>query len=252
MPTISLFNPKGGSGKTTTALLLATELAQLGASVAMLDGDPNPNLCRWAERRGIPTLDVAADHADSTDEAVKLMEARFGDARLVAVRCRDSVAVPDWLDALSRKYAFVIADPEGTANDWVNHAAAMSDLVIIPLRPGPMDAEQMLRAVRLVQAQSKALKREIPYRLLFTCSGHIMTRDEKLIRQHAEAKGHPIMRTALAERAAYRAMVAQQKFLSELSSTGEDPVSGLDKARSNARALIAEIVEIVGVKAAAA
>lgn len=252
MPTITLFNPKGGSGKTTTALILATELAARGASVAMLDGDPNPNLCRWAERRGLPTFDAATHPAEDTDQALGLIQERFGDARLVAVRCRDSVAVPDWLDALSRKYAFVVADPEGTANDWVNHAAAMSDLVIIPLRPGPMDAEQMLRAVRLVQAQSKALKREIPFRLLFTCSGHIMTRDEKKIREHAQEKGYPIMRTALAERAAFRAMVAQQRTLGELSPTGEDAVSGLEKARANALTLVAEIVEAVGVKAAAA
>ncbi|MDP3615260.1 MAG: ParA family protein [Rubrivivax sp.] len=251
MPTITLFNPKGGSGKTTTALILATELAARGASVAMLDGDPNPNLCRWAERRGIPSLDAGKDHADDTEEALELMGERFGDARLVAVRCRDSVAVPDWLDALSRKYAFVIADPEGTANDWVNHAAAMSDLVIIPLRPGPMDAEQMLRAVKLVQAQSKALKREIAFRLLFTCSGHIMTRDEKKIREHAQAKGYPIMQTALAERAAFRAMVAQQRTLAELTSSGDDAVSGLDKARANALTLVAETVEAVGVRAAA-
>lgn len=251
MPTITIFNPKGGSGKTTTALILATELAANGAKVAVLDGDPTLNLFSWAEGRGLPTLDTAVTPADSTEEALRLMEARFGDAPFVAVRCRDSVSVPDWLDALSRNYAFVIADPEGTANDWVNHAAAMSNLVIIPLRPAPMDAKQMLRAVKLVQAQSKALRRDIPYRLLFTCAG-LFTRDENEIRLHALAKGHQIMGTRLAERAAFRAMIAREMTLSELALLPkEEAVTGVDKARKNALELVRETIESLGLKVAA-
>lgn len=250
MATITIFNPKGGSGKSTTALILATELAASGASVAVLDGDPNPNLYNWADRRGMPTIDAAVTPADSTEEALRLMETKFGEARFAAVRCQDSIAVPDWLDALSRRFAFVVADPEGTANDWVNHAAAMSDLVIVPLRASPMDAEQMVRAVRLVRSQSKALRREIPYRLLFTCAG-LPTKDERMIREHAAGKGHPIMKTTLAERAAYRAMLSRQATLGELPTSGDEKISGLDKARKNAAELVEETILTLGIREAA-
>ncbi len=40
MPVISFANPKGGAGKTTSALLLATELAARGAAVTIIDADP--------------------------------------------------------------------------------------------------------------------------------------------------------------------------------------------------------------------
>lgn len=40
MPVISFANPKGGAGKTTTALLAATQLAEAGATVAIIDADP--------------------------------------------------------------------------------------------------------------------------------------------------------------------------------------------------------------------
>ena len=40
MPIISFANPKGGAGKTTSALILATELAAKGAQVAIIDADP--------------------------------------------------------------------------------------------------------------------------------------------------------------------------------------------------------------------
>jgi chromosome partitioning protein len=41
MPTIVFVSPKGGVGKSTAAVLLATELATHGGSVTMIDADPN-------------------------------------------------------------------------------------------------------------------------------------------------------------------------------------------------------------------
>lgn len=41
MPVITVANPKGGAGKSTAALVLATSLAQQGASVIILDCDSN-------------------------------------------------------------------------------------------------------------------------------------------------------------------------------------------------------------------
>ena len=46
-------SPKGGAGKSTCAVLLATEFARMGASVTILDCDPNKSLTRWASR-GLP------------------------------------------------------------------------------------------------------------------------------------------------------------------------------------------------------
>ena len=40
MPVIVFATPKGGAGKTTSALLLASELAARGATVAIIDADP--------------------------------------------------------------------------------------------------------------------------------------------------------------------------------------------------------------------
>ena len=47
MPVIAVSNPKGGAGKSTTTLLLATYLAQSGASVCVLDADPNQPILDW-------------------------------------------------------------------------------------------------------------------------------------------------------------------------------------------------------------
>ena len=40
MPTIVFANPKGGAGKSTAAVILATQLARRGGKVTILDADP--------------------------------------------------------------------------------------------------------------------------------------------------------------------------------------------------------------------
>ena len=240
LPIISVFNPKGGSGKSTTSLVIASELAAMGGRVAMVDGDPNTNLYRWAEKRGMPLIDTRVHATDGVREASVLLDKMFGDAKFVALKNSDVSELPNWIDACDSCYSFTILDPEGTANDWASLAVTMSDLVIVPLRPAPMDADQMLRAVKLIEAQSRALRRSIPFRLLFTCNGSIVTRDERQIRDFVASKNHPVFSTSLYERAAYRAMFSRRETLSEISGT---EVSNIGAARRNAAELVAEVIE---------
>ena len=51
MPVISFANPKGGTGKSTAALILALELAHRGGKVALVDCDPNQTTAGWAAAR---------------------------------------------------------------------------------------------------------------------------------------------------------------------------------------------------------
>ena len=51
MYVIAFANPKGGSGKTTSAILLAEQIALSGGRVTILDLDPNANILLWAQSR---------------------------------------------------------------------------------------------------------------------------------------------------------------------------------------------------------
>ena len=54
MPTIVFASPKGGAGKSTSAVILATELALKGVEVTVIDADPNKPVSVWAKRPGRP------------------------------------------------------------------------------------------------------------------------------------------------------------------------------------------------------
>ena len=67
MPTIVFASPKGGAGKSTSAVILASELALRGAQVVVIDADPNRPVSQWAKRPGKPkTLAVLSDVTEAT------------------------------------------------------------------------------------------------------------------------------------------------------------------------------------------
>ena len=51
MRVIAFANPKGGSDKTTSAILRAEQVALSGGRVAILDLDPNISILLWAKVR---------------------------------------------------------------------------------------------------------------------------------------------------------------------------------------------------------
>ena len=67
MPVITFASPKGGAGKTTGATVLGTEPAERGASVTIIDADPNKNVVDWAKLPGAPAnLEVVGDAGEES------------------------------------------------------------------------------------------------------------------------------------------------------------------------------------------
>lgn len=215
MPVISFANPKGGAGKTTSALLLAGELADRGASVAIVDADPERWISQWGALPGKPdNVTIIGDVSE------------------------DSIV--DQVEEASGKHQFVIIDLEGTASLMVANAIGMSDLVIIPTQGASMDAKGASKTIKLIRNQARLAKREIPYAVLLTrVSAAVASRSLKNVREQLDSAGIEVFASSIVERAAYRDLLDYGGLLSQL-----DPkqVSNVDKAVQNAMEFTAEVV----------
>jgi chromosome partitioning protein len=221
MPVIAVSNPKGGAGKSTTTLLLATYLAQSGASVCVLDADPNQPIMDWKTNGHSKTkMQVVGGVKESN-----LMEI---------------------LEQQTQQFVFI--DLEGTASVLVSRSIAMADFVIIPVQASAVDVRQAGKAIRAVRDEEKVAQRsnasrQIPYRVLMTrtpAPGAPVSSVQRQLEAEIESAGIPRFRTSLAERLAFKAIFVERLSLAEL---GEHKVGNLEAAYQNVHELVEELVE---------
>jgi chromosome partitioning protein len=216
MPTIAFVSPKGGVGKTTAAVLLATEIAQKGKAVTVIDADPNKPISTWGRLPGRPTnLTVVSDVQEDT--------------------------IIDRIEQAEGEAPFVIIDLEGTANLMVGYAISRCDFVIVPTQGSQLDAKEAAKAIRLIQQQEKAFKRTIPYAVLLTrTSAAIRSRSLRHVQEQLGRHGVALLDVQLIEREAFRAVFS---FGGGVGGLDPKEVSGLESAALNARAFAAEVIE---------
>jgi chromosome partitioning protein len=214
MPTIAFVSPKGGAGKSTSALLLATALAKV-SDVTIIDADPNHPIQDWADGGNVPPkMTVISDVTEKT----------------IVQQISDAAATTP----------LVIVDLEGTASKTVLYAIGEADLVIIPTQGSPLDARQAGRTVQVVRDSQKADgTRKDHVILLVRTNPTIRSRNLTHIQKSFIEAGVPVLETELNERDAFKAVFAFDVTLDQL-----DPkdVPNLDKAKLNVLELAQEIV----------
>jgi chromosome partitioning protein len=215
MPVISFANPKGGAGKTTTALLAATQLAEAGATVAIIDADPERWISQWGALPGKPeTIQIISDVTEDT--------------------------IVDVIEREAAQAQFVIVDLEGTASLMVANAIGMSDFVTIPLQGSSMDAKGGAKVLKLIASQAKLARRTIPHAVVLTrTSAAIRSRSLKNVSTELEDAGIPVFQTAIVERAAYRDLF---DFGGTLPALDSSQTSNIEKAIENARQFTGELI----------
>jgi chromosome partitioning protein len=215
VPVIVFANPKGGAGKTTAALMLASELASRGAHIVILDADPEKWITQWSRLPGCPsTIEVVSEVSEDS--------------------------IPEQIDEAAARAQFVIVDLEGTASLMVANAIGMSDLVVIPTQGGSMDAKGAAKTVRLIRNQERMARRTLNHAVLLTrTSAAVASRSLRNVREQLDKAGVPMFQSALVERAAFRDVFDYGGLLADLPDA---KVSNLAKARANAREFTAEVI----------
>lgn len=218
MAIISLANAKGGAGKTTAALILATELARQGNRVVILDADPQRWITSWSEVTGkLDNLTVISEVTASS------------------LPCHI-------LEMTARTDHFVI-DLAGARDALVTTALGLSDHVLIPVQGCAMDARGAAQILDLIRLLQEKANRTIAHSVVLTrVSAMVTTRALGAIKSLLQTRGVHVLETAIAERAAFRDI-----FDCGGNLYGMDParVSNLDRAQENARALAREVLSML-------
>lgn len=110
---ISVLNQKGGAGKTTLSVHIATALARKGEKVLLIDADPQGSALDWsAARQAVPLFPVAG---------------------------LPKASIHKELPGLAAGYSMVLIDGPPRVYDVAQSAIMASDLVLIPVQPSPYD-----------------------------------------------------------------------------------------------------------------
>jgi chromosome partitioning protein len=215
MPTIAFVSPKGGVGKTTSAILLSSALAKL-YDVTIIDADPNHPIKTWATGGNTPP-------------------------RMTIVSDVNEETIFECIADAAAKTPFVIVDLEGTASKTVIYAVSQADFVIIPTQGSQLDANEASRAIKVVTDSEKISGRKKPYAVLLTrTSASIRTRGLAHIENALTKAGIPVLETELHERDAFKAIFSFQQTLDQLNP---DEVPNLDKAKLNVSEFANEMIE---------
>jgi chromosome partitioning protein len=129
MKTIAILSQKGGAGKTTLCLHLAVAAQLAGQTVVVIDLDPQTSAAGWKDSRNTDNPVVVAVPESRLLHALKT--AKEGGADLV----------------------FIDSAPH--ARDVALAAAEVSDLILIPCRPGILDLRAIGPTARIAKLAGK-------------------------------------------------------------------------------------------------
>lgn len=210
MPRITSFaSTKGGVGKTSLVMALATELRRREQTVLLLDCDPNRHLAEWARRR--------------RDGGVSVLE------EITEANVRQAV------QENAGRFDHTLIDLAGFGNLTMLYAFSVSDGVLIPTQQSFMDIKETVRTYKVV-ADSVGVLKHTPASsvVIVRTQAAIESRVDRHARSLLGEHEVPTFQTELIERA----------LLKEMTYTGQGPgeVNPDSNADLNVRALTDEFV----------
>jgi chromosome partitioning protein len=193
MKVISVLNQKGGVGKTTLAIHVATGLALKKRRVLLIDADPQGSALDWAAaREGEPLFPVVGLPKASLHKE---------------------------LPAVAKGYDLVLIDGPPRVYDVARSAIMASDLILVPVQPSPYDVWAAHEIVDLLK-EASVYKQDL--KIVFVINRKIA--NTAIGRDVTEAlSGYPIpvLKAKISQRVAFAESATQGKSVFEFAPNSQ-------------------------------
>ena len=183
MTIIAVCNQKGGSGKTTIAINLASAFVADGMSVLLLDMDLQGSAMDWSSIQ--PALDPTFD-VQEIDRPQLLRQAR----------------------TLRREYGVIVIDCPPQYADTSSAAVRVADFVLVPVQPSPFDVWASDAIAGLIKTRQEATG-GTPLAACVISRAINNTFLQRSIGDALENYGLPVLRAGTTQRVAYATTAAQ-------------------------------------------
>jgi chromosome partitioning protein len=191
---VGVLNQKGGVGKTTVAVNLASCFSRSGRRVLLVDADPQGSALSWSA-------------------------ARQADPEFVVVGMAKPTLHRE-IPALAKNYDAVVIDGAPRVNELGRAAIMASDLVLIPVQPSPYDVWAAAETVQLIR-EARQFKETLRAAFLINrrIANTAIGRDfHAALAQFPET---PVLDAALVQRVVYAESAARGLSVLEAAPRGE-------------------------------
>lgn len=218
---IAVFNFKGGTGKSTTALNLGAFLAKskLNTLAIDLDGQRTLSFGLGLDGQEPTALDwLTSDEAAPLATSVKNLSLIPGDIGMFRLTAETDLFTPSLNDLIPLKYDVILMDCPPSLSVASVQAILSSDRVLVPTLCEPAALKGLSEAIALIRGENP----DIPIEVLRTRYKPrlVLTREaDDLLIESAADLGYRLLHTTIPENIQVAESIAQQQPVAEYAST---------------------------------
>lgn len=210
MPIIALVNQKGGTGKTTAAVHLASWLSNQ-KTVMLVDADAQQSSSFWLNSLNFPIENLVESDPEGLFET---------------------------LPKLSSKYDFVVVDGPGSLSETTKAILTRSDLALVPCQPSGLDLHSSNKILRFIR-HAQELRGGQPRAALFLSRA---TKGTTLLREAQEVlldRDIPLLKRIIYQKQCIADAPTQGSTVFQMAG------SAAEQAKKDYQALFEEILEMI-------